>query len=251
MVRGYAVDGRGLVVEGRGAAAGPVSTIPDSVDYQVRVEEFASPWPFNIGGVEMTVTNLSATTFDNGEDAVTGDGTDDYGQASGPETIPSNETLGLAFTTAWPGSGSSDNWLGVDEAGGRWDLDETDFYTGEAGHIKFSLGDGNGNSLTVELDNRYDDDSVHAVVINKSGNTASDIDVYVDDMGSTEPFTVRDDGGFNHADYSVSSDLAFWARNADGSIERYKQMRAAVFEFWDSPLSQSERDDFVSRRPEV
>jgi hypothetical protein len=226
-----------------------VGTIPDSVVYQWRAEEFASPWPANVGGVDMTVNGLTSTTFGNGSDAVNGDGTDDRGDAAGPESLLQQETFGLAFTIRFGSLTEFSGLFGVTEGDAR--ITHFTGLSGQLGDIQPSYKDNNGNELSVYTNNAYDDGTVHPVVINKTSNSASGVSIWVDDMAAAAPTTITSDGAFDHTNVSLTDSMSFWSRKLDGSPLRYVPADFGVFEFSNSPYSQTERKDFVSRRPEV
>ena len=220
--------------------------IPDSVESQWRREEFADPWPANVGDVDMSVSGLSKSTFSNGEDSVFGDGTDAHGLASGPETLATNETFGIAFTIQYPNPDQFDTFFGCTGDGQFFIRDPSG-----SGTIEIALQDSNSNNLNVETDNQYDDGNPHPIIINKRGNSASDIGFYVDDMTTEQSTTINNDQGFDHTNYNLSTDWAFWARNTDGTIDSNIEADMGVIELNSNPYSEEEREEFVSRRPEV
>lgn len=222
--------------------------IPDSVVYQYVAENFGSPWPDEVQSADMTVNGLTASTFANGETSVSGDGNSDHGLADGPESLGGLQEFGIAFTIQFSAPSPDSRLGGSIASGGRINIKTNT--NGPQGGIELSLSDGT-NFLDVFTDNAYDDGTARAVVINKTGNTGSDIDVYVDDMTTPVPTTAATDDGFNPSNYTNERDFGFYALNNDGTIEFNTDFNAGVFEFWDSPPNQSEREGFVSRRPEV
>lgn len=228
---------------------GAIDVIPDSVAYQYPVSTFgSSTWGDDVGSADMSVNGMSASTFDNGEDSVSGDGSDDYGLADGPQNILQNKSCGVAFTFARTSTGGSYFGSDIASASGPrfWVYDPQD-----AGGFDVHFADDNENNISVVTDGSFNDGNIHAVVINKTGNSASDIEIYVDDMSSPVPISTNSDQSFDHNSYSNSDDCAFFANNEAGTIEKYMEMEAGIFEFNTDAYSQSERDGFVDRRPEV
>jgi len=223
-----------------------LSTIPDSVQYQHRAEDFASPWPANIGTSSGTIIGgTSTTTFSNNQVAVEGDGNDDGVTADGPEQLPTNTTFGVAVTAQFT-STSNDIFGAVDGSG-----NVADFRL--SGNLEFLVRDRvNGNALKVTTGtNEFADGNPHAIVINKRSNDANDIEFYVDDM-STDISAVATNKAFSTSDYANDGSMGYFARAKDnGSLERHRNVKCGVFEWNTEPYSQSERDGFVSRRPEV
>jgi len=225
--------------------------IPDSVVNQYTAENFSSPWPDNIGNSDMTVSGLVSDSFSNGEASVFGDGTDDYGLASKPIDLPENETFGVAFTFSTIEGSDLSTWFQGSDENSSFGVRDSDFEDSSTGELFITMSDDNGNFLSVETNSSYTDGNIHAVVINKTGNSAADIDVFVDDMDTPVSTTTIEDDPFDHTNYDNAEDLGFFARNdTDGQV-RFKSYDAGIFEFNSSPYSQSERDRFVSRRPEV
>lgn len=248
------VDGISGEVDLTGYQYGTAAAIPDSVVHQY---DLINDWSQgsgtvadNAGSADMTLTGDFQDATIGGENGAEGDGTDDYGSADGPENLLENETWGVAFTTRFASIGTFEMWAGQRDGDGNNAFQIADNGDGE-GRIELDILDGNGDQLTVHTDSRFDDDTEHAVIINKGGNSASDIEIYVDDMTSQTSTTTENDQGFDHSAYSAAQNQAFWARDTDGSLGNYANVACGVFEFWDSPLSQSDREDFVSRRPEV
>lgn len=226
--------------------------IPDSVNYQWRVEDFSDPWPANVSTVDMSITGLTSSTFSNGEDSVFGDGTDDHGLADGPENIPSSESFGVAFTTQYSNVTSDGYWCGVRD--GNAELFVRTSASGTDGGLEFTLSDNNGNALNIQSDNAFDDGTPKAVVMNKTGNRASDMDIYVSDMsnGAQIATTTADDQAFDHTNYSSAVSMGFYDVYIDGSfIDANLEAEVGVIEFNSDAYSEQERQDFVSRRPEV
>jgi len=233
-----------------GIVGGP--DIPDSVVYQVQAEDFATPWPFSVGGVDMSVSGLTATTFGNGENAVSGDGIDDYGHVAGPQTLPQNRGFGLATTVAFSVDSGGEYLLGSEDSTSGEQFFFRSGTIGPQGSIEFNVRDSTGAKIAVYTDNTYDDGSLEPIIINKTGNTASDIQIYVGDMSAPVSTTTGVDNVFDHTAYSNSEDMGFWDLFFNGSnFGSYIDADVGVIEFNSGPYSESEREKFVSRRPEV
>ena len=235
--RAIPVDGRSYQVDGRAVAR---RAIPDSVTHQVRREEFADPWPFNIGDTEMAYSGLSTT---NG--LVDNDGSG-RGSADGPQNLPENESFGIAITAGF-NSVTSTVYLT-----GSKDSNADCFVRSGSGEITARFADNDSNVLAVETDSDFDDGTVRPIIINKNSDSASDINIFVGDMETPKATTITQDEPFNHENYSNSVEQGFWDLFFDGSFND-QQMDAMVgcFEFNSEPYDQSDRESFVDRRPEV
>lgn len=239
-----------------GGGGGAAFEIPDSVLYQYDfIANFTQGDATVIdsaGSADMSLTGDPQNATIGGESGAESDGVDDYGQANGPEDIGQNETLGIAFTFLSSAIDDQDTYLGGGDGQSSLRVYTSDFDGGAVGNIRFGLIDESDNRIARETGTTtYDDGSAHAVVITKTGNTASDINVYVDDMANAADSNTLDDEAFDHTNYDNTADMAVWARNNNGTIDGYSPLTLGVVEFWGSAPTQSEREEFLSRRPEV
>lgn len=227
--------------------------MPDSVVHQYPVSTFTtSTWADNAGSADMSVNGMTADTFANGEESVLGQ-TDDYGLADGPQSLPNNQDFGVAMTLQYSDVNDLELWAGSSDGSNDFRIHTSDVDTGSVGGIGMQLGDNNSNRNRIQTDATFDDGAVHAVVINKIGNTATDWNIYVDDMGDgSDKSTTTNDQGFDHTNYSNTVSMGFYDNNENGTLKsRNIDSHVGVFEFKSSTYSQTEREDFVSRRPEV
>lgn len=232
------------------------STIPDSVIYQHTAETFSTgdgTWADQVGLANMSMTGDPQSVALGGGDGVEGDGTDDTGSAP-TQDLPTNETWGVAFTFSLASISSLSAFWGVSDGGAgsnRFTLFSGS--TGTAGDIELDLRDANdiNGMIRKRTDNTYDDATPRAVVINKSGNSATDVDFYVSDMTTPTATTTVDDSGFSHADYSQATELQYLARNPGSGASEFTPVTFGIIEFNSEPYTQSERESFVERRPEV
>jgi hypothetical protein len=196
----------------------------------------------------MAVNGLTASTFSDGSDAVYGDGSDD-GLADGPQTLPTNEAFGIAFTHQFSNSTDGDYfWGATSSTGATIGLRDTDYFSGTLGRPNFRFIDDSGTTISVELDNAIDDGNPHNIIINKTGTDAGDIDIYVDDMSTSASSTVQGGGTFDHQNYTGDADMAFYGRNDNGTVGNRQESYHSIFEFNSDVYSQSEREDFASNR---
>jgi len=229
------------------------SAIPDGVINQWDfISNFAQGDSTVVDGVSSADMSLIGDFQDDtigNESGALADGTDDHGSTSTADFLADRRSFGLAFSikvSSWP---SDRHLLGGLESGGVGILVRSS-NNGTAGQIELYLKDNNSSKLVVSNDNTIDDGTTRAVVINKTDNSGSGIDIYVDDMTTAEPTTIHFDQGFDHTSVPTSS-KAYWARNNDGSIERYSNATCGVIEFNTAPYTKTERQNFVSRRPEL
>lgn len=223
-----------------------VTDIPNSVVNQYVAPNFANPWPDEIGTADMSIDGGLTTTTIKNETFVTGDGTDDAGTSSA-DVLGNRNQFGIAYTinTASADVGDYDVIAGLSDSGFN-DVVRLRVVNDNA---EFDWRSGGSNDVLVEGDT-IADGATHAVVINKTGNSSSDIEIYVDDM-NTDTATVVQSITADPTNWSYSGDWGFWAENINGSLEDYINADIGTIEFNTEPYSQTEREKFVSRRPEV
>ena len=223
------------------------SAIPDSVVNQYPASTFSeSTWEDDVGSADMSVTGLTASTFSNGEDSVFGNGTDVHGLADTIE-LGTSLTYGLALTVQTTDAGVL---LGEVES------NFNEFVQVRTNRNKPKLTwtwlEGGGGITDVDTTTDVADGTPHAVVINKTGDSASDIDMWVDDMAdSDEEANVISSGSNNSSSYGGGRDMGFYGRNVAGSVDNLIAADVGIFEFNSEPYSESERQGILDRRPEV
>jgi hypothetical protein len=236
----------------------PVARTASGVIHQYRGQNFSnSVWPDSVSDADMLMNGPANAILDGTESVNSGqsDGVDDFGitsttSQSGPSDLPENETFGVAFTFSAANKTDNSFWFAARDASGvRFEVSELSFFSGSLGQITILLDDGGGNQIVENTDSSFVDGNVHLVIINKTSN--SNIDFFVDSVGSPVASTTQKNGPFDNTAYQNDSDMAFFARNVAGSTGGHKRLRSALFEFSTSPYSQSERQDLKDRRPEV
>jgi hypothetical protein len=201
----------------------------------------------------MSINGVSASTL-NGSRTASSDGVDDFGQAkaNGPESLPEQETFGVAFVFNSSDTTDSTNLFGVKENPGRFEVQDSTFFDGATGELLFQIEDSNARFISVETTSKFFDSTTHLVVINvDSSQGASGVDIYVDNMTQTGGVstTKTTDEGFDSAVYSASSSLGFFAQNDNGTITSEKALDLPFIEFNEQPYSQQDRLDLLRRAP--
>jgi len=133
-------------------------------------------------------------------------------------SMDSDFAIALSFTTAdndgnalgvWETAGFSGMALGIpfDGVGGVGD-----------GNFAFLLQDNNDNTLSVNTqDETFDDGAEYRVVLNKTGNSASDLEIWANQ--TEESTNTESDDNFGDV-VNFTEDLYLFARNAGGSAQR-------------------------------
>jgi hypothetical protein len=241
-----------------------VADTPNSVIHQYRGQNVTnSIWADSVSDADMLMNGPQNTILDGSDSAqgASSDGVDDFAVASrststqsNPADLPEKKTFGIALTFQTTDASDLTSYFATLSAtNSRFSLSDTDFFSGETGNLVFTVQDTDGNSFDVETDPSisFADGNVHICVINKNGNSASDINIYVDDLTTPVSTTIQRAQGFDPTRYDNPGELVFFARDNQGTIERFKQFSAGLFEFSTEPYSQIERNNLKSRRPEV
>jgi hypothetical protein len=226
--------------------------IPNDVIHQYRAEDYTGggTWEDNVGFANMDVTDLSQSTLPDGSAGVSNGGTG-FGKATGPETLVTDSSFGVAFVFSSTDKTDVTRWAGLDVAGSsnqaRFNFSDTDFRDESIGEIQLVLTDSSGEDFSVETNQDVCDGSKHYVICNKTSD--GNVDWYVDDMSSEAGSTVTQNDNFNSSNASTGGlSMGFYGRNNDGTIDGIKDFTAGTFEFKSSPYDQTERDNFKTRR---
>lgn len=162
------------------------------------------------GGVTVNQTGILGTS------AYSFDGMDDYVDVGNPlgDTTTTNFAISMWVNPA--SLSAEDALFGESDSG---DNGQTILWTSDSitGDIFFKLRDENRDSISVRTDNAVlSTNTWHFVSAVKTGNTASDLTIYVD--GAEPPQSIVSDQTFNGATPNVSQFIGAW--NAAGSPNR-------------------------------
>jgi hypothetical protein len=196
------------------------------------VDEIGSADGSNNGTVQVTGDWVDGAARD-------GDGASDYIETTTWGSFGSNMDTdwAIAFSIQTSDSGFA-SILGTDANYLRVDIAGVD---GGSGELTWFMRDGSGNDLHVGTDNRYDDGNPHRVVFNKTGNTASDLEIWVDgtnvsqtvyrdnswgdvsDFSNAMPFLCRYNSGFqDFVDATLDDPCVFDKSLTKSEIESYQ-----------------------------
>ncbi len=234
--------GDGTVLWSDGGDDLPDSEADQKLVHRWYLSEDSDPLVDQIGSADGTNNGTTQVTGDWVDGAAReGDGTEAYIETTTLGTYGSDmaNDFAVAFSVDTTDDGVI---LGINN-------DTTTLYadlgglSGTSGEINFFIRDDSGNILWVSTDNTFDDGAPHRVVLNKTGNTASNLEIWVD--GSQQPVTVEDDQNFSSpADFQHP--LTFCAYNSNGSLERYSAAIADDICFFDDSLTDSEAGSYDS-----
>jgi hypothetical protein len=236
---------RSIVRPGKGGAA------PDSVQFQYKAENFSTTgWPDsapNGTNADLSVTGLTKTTL-NGKPAVKSDGVDDRAESTAPagdgfESLFGLESFGIAMQLRFQ-PGDIDQFVSArPTTNADFQVRQDDAPNGAvAGNIAIEITDNNNGQ--IRLGTQTDVSGVErTVIVNKRGNTAADIEIYVDSMSAQESVGVLNDTGFDNTAVTLDTKGQLFA--LQGSFNMKTTTR--VMEFNTEPYSLSQRQDFKGR----
>jgi hypothetical protein len=194
----------------------------------------------------MSTSGLSTGTV-NGSPVAVGDGVDDEGLASGPETLPTTGNLSIAVTVSGGSQSSPGNIVRADtDASARFGMFTVDSSSPQ--RLSFIVQDKNLDTTQVETSTGQIDGSAQLLLVTKSGDNPADIDLFVDDMETPKPQNIIKNGGYQNAEYVPGVDMGFFCRNTDftGTTD-FLDFQAGRFQFFDSALSETERKNVKAR----
>lgn len=191
----------------------PSSEADQKLLHRWYLSEESPPFVDAIGSADST--NTIGTTQVTGDwvdgAARDGDGIDDAIETTTWGSFGSNMdtdwAIAFSIQTSDPGFasilGTDANYLRVDIAG----------VDGGSGELTWFMRDDSGNDLHVGTLDRYDDGSAHRVVFNKTGNTANDLEIWVDGANVSQS-TYRNQSWGDVSDFSAA--LPFFCRYNSG-----------------------------------
>jgi hypothetical protein len=120
------------------------------------------------------------------------------------------------------------------------------------GQIRFRLR-ANGNDIGIETNQNFCDGQARLIVINKSGDAASDLEIYAGttkaDMQSPVGSFIFRNQSFDSGQYSVGAEMAFYAANDSGTISSHKAFTASFFEFATDTYNLKQREELIDIAP--
>jgi hypothetical protein len=185
----------------------------------------------------------------NGDRSGSSDGVDDSGRADGPQTLPGqSDSFGIAAVFKAPAESSSVLFGVTQSSGSTFRVIDNDFIKGAIGHVNLLFQDDASGDLRVATDKKFFDNTAQLMVLNKTGNTVTDIEMYFNDMKTPASLTRSANATFSPSSYTSATQMGFFARLITGqSPSRHKTVNASFFEFNGQPYSQQDRLDLKQR----
>ena len=223
-----------------------ITAIPDSTVHQYLVNDFTtSNWPDSVGPSDIdTIVGLTgdSTAFDD-TGGVVGDGTDDFGQSdpmgSWGSEMETNFAISVPFETTDDGSVMMGLTEGTNGPGIQVVMGDL-FDSYETGVVGIRLQDSSGNNTRVYTTSSFNDGNPHHAIINKRGSSASEVDIYVDDMSTVQDDASSvDDATDDYTDFTL--DMTYFARNNEGDIDNHYDGVLGDVRWFTESLDESER----------
>lgn len=240
----------GVVQTGSGIAQ-TADAIPSSAIHKWKFDEGSGTTAADaIGSTDLTLSTSAMWTSGTwvGDNAADGDGTDDFGSATQLGTFGSSMDTDFALATTIQTTDTNAYLCGVINSG-----DSTEFRIdiGRNGSLPSDvlgvvISDSNGNSLYPYTDNAYNDGNKHRVVINKTGNTTSDVRIWIDGTDVSQSIN-RDQSFSNPSDFDVN--WTTHALNNGGSVGTHLDVTIDDMIFADNSWTSTEIQDDFDRQP--
>jgi hypothetical protein len=234
----------------RQADAIPDSEANQKLIHRWYLSEDTDPFIDQIGSADGTNNGTTQVTGDWVDGAARdGDGTDDYIDTTSLGSFGSNMDTNFAIGLSLQSTGSG-RMIGV---GNAFAKDDTrllvalgDFLT--AGALGVFIRDGGGDVLSVETSTAgFDDGSEYRFIINKTGNNAGDIELWVNQTERTT--TIDQDQAFSNPTNFDKSVSLFAEHNNDGTFGNYMDTVLDDICIFDSSLTHSEIQSYQNPWP--
>jgi hypothetical protein len=212
---------RTLTVQSSDDSAQTTVTVDSAASgvHQYRAEDFAKPWPDNVGTADITVNGLSTSTVNGGETTVTGNGIDEFGQASPTQWDPSGEAaIEVVVAPATDGEVVGKRNSGGDRTVAG--IGQTSNSNGQtAGVPAAHWRDPNDNRLSIEAESFVADREIHTIIWGKEGDKFSNGDYYITIDGWSEPLSVNFGENDDHENLENIdlTDMGFFATTRKGT----------------------------------
>jgi len=238
-ITGATIDGtdvQEITVDGQTVfTAGP----PDSAVLNYDASNFASPWPNDIAGQpDMSITGLTSSTLINGDDGVSGDGTNDNGQVDLPSNFEGSslQTHTIEFSVQFSHTDETDICGNFDTASNQFltlraNRNEND--SSDAGNFRYHLEDDSGDDLRIAPDSNpgINDGNLHKITIEIVDSSTNDANIYIDGSAVTVA-TGQTNGPSNFS--SWGGDMRFFARdNRSGNARGFWQGDMGIIRWHD------------------
>jgi hypothetical protein len=124
-------------------------------------------------------------------------------------------------------------------------------FNGQSGHLTVALrGDSGGEDfMNVDSPSTITDGTPHHVIWNKTGNTASDMELFIDGQSTSPiagtdalvPSSVRD----------FDTSVAYFSQNNDGATSGFIDAEMPLVRWYNDSLSQIEKQELFTQQPYV
>jgi len=192
----------------------------------------------------------TAATLSDGADSISGDGTDDHGLITLPNSLEGSSLQSFSIEFAIEHSTSSQSAAVY----GARNSDVNQFLScnlnldvnanADVGNIRFNLTDDAGDRVTFapSASPNLDDGTRHNVSVIYNDTSTNDVDVIIDGSSVALSFANQQSPS-NFAAWDV--DMAVWARNLGGSLSFYSDMEIGAMRWHDSAISSQTIGDYA------
>ena len=221
-----------------------IDAIPDSAIHQYLVNDFTtSNWPDSVGTSDIeTISGLTedSTAFDS-VGGVSGDGIDDFGESDTMGDFGSNMLSDWAISIPIQTTDDASVPFGLNDQSNNMVLygvvgDLFDVY--DTGVLGLRVRGADSNQYRVHTNEAYNDGNPHHWIINKTGNSDGDLEMYVDDMETAESMTTVTSGTLTEAE-NFTDPMSYFRRG--GNEDNHFEGALGDVRWFNDSLDQSDR----------
>jgi len=227
--------------------------IPDTQIHYHNPDNFTtSNWPDEVGDSDIaTISGLSfdSSAFGDNGGVVAEASNDDYGLSDTMGNFGQNRDTDWAVSIPFNTTDTSGMFISHDESGTAARTLEigigVSFHGASSGEIGVRLRDSDGNELAENSDgSAFNDGNDHHLIINKVGNSAGGIELYVDDMANETGHATETDSGFGNASVqNFDGAVGYFAFSQSGSIQGiHLSATMGRIRWFSDSLTQSDRE---------
>jgi hypothetical protein len=229
-----------------------VPAAPDSVVHQYRAENFTtSTWPDSEQSADISVNGLTASTL-NGEPSVSGDGVDDFGEDGDLAPFGANADTDFAIELVLQTTDRG-NCLGTADSTSDMALGVRtgDPFDSVPDRLSFTLRSAaaSSNFISVSSGTTVTDGTARHIIINKTGNTGSDIEIILN--GSADTVQINRDTFDPTNTRNFQFPIRYFASNFQTNVAGPIDAEIPLIRLYNDSLSGQQQQNLFDAQPYV
>jgi hypothetical protein len=227
----------------------PPPPVPDSLIHEYLAKNFTpSVWPDSEQSSDITVNGLTASSL-NGQPSVSGDGVDDFGENGTLGSFASDTDTDFAVELILKTTDRG-NCLGTANSADSMALSvrTTDAFNSIPDRLSFTLRSKKNTRdfITVSSDTVVTDGTARHIIINKTGNTASDINIVLNGTPDSQQIRRANFSPGQTANFQFP--IRYFASNFQTNVAEPIDAEIPLIRLYNNSLSNQQQQDLFNRQ---